>query len=297
MRVVFNSIYGDGVRSIQAAAEQLTEAQRQLASGRRIGKPSDDALGSAAAINEHQSMARLDAYSGAADAAGYRLSLADSALSDIISQLTAAQATTLSARGSDVSQARRDAAQNEILAIQHALLGDINSKFQGTYIFSGAEATTSPFERSGSGFTPYQGDSTETRLEVANGASARLSFDGGRIFQGTDTQHILDALSDLATAVSTGDEAGIQAGLDAIARAYDRATNAQSTIGNDLRRVDDARLRTLDERTGVTARLQSIEDTDMADAAAKLAQADTAYKAALSSLSLVGRVTLMDYLR
>ena len=297
MRVVFSSIYGDGVRSIQAAAEQLTEAQRQLASGRRIAKPSDDALGSAAAITEHQSMARLDAYTGAADAAGSRLSLADSALSDIISQLTAAQTVTLSARGSGVSQARRDAAQNEILAIQHALLGDINSKFQGTYIFSGADVTTAPFERSGPGFTSYQGDSTETELEIGNGADARLTFDGGRIFQGSDTQHILDALSDLAAALSIGDETGIQTGLAAITRAYDRATNAQATIGNDLRRVDDTRQRTLNERTGVTARLQSIEDTDMADAAAKLAQADTAYKAALSSLSLIGRVSLMDYLR
>lgn len=296
MRVVYNSIYADGVRAIQNAADSLTEAQRQLASGRRIEKPSDDPLGNSAAILEHNAMARLDAYTSAADAAGYRLSLADSALSDIISQLNAAQTATLSARGTSVTQAHRDSAHNEILAIRHALLGDINTKFQGTYIFSGADVATAPFEQTGSTFTGYQGDSTQTRIEIANGASARLSFDGGAIFQGADTQHILDALGDLATAVQAGDETGIQNGLAAISRAYDRATNAQASIGNELSRVDDARLRTLNDRTGVTARLQSIEDADMAAAAAKLAQADTAYKAAIQSLSMIGRVTLMDYL-
>ncbi len=297
MRVVFNSIYADGVSAIQKAAEALTEAQRQISSGRRIAQPSQDPLGSASAILEHVALSRLDSYGSAADAAAYRLGLADSALSDIVNQLTAAQTTTLSARGSAQTQAQRDAAAQELLAIRHALLGDINTQFQGAYIFSGAEVDAPPFAQSGSTFSPYQGDAVQTQIDIGNGATATISFDGGAIYQGSDSQHILDVLGNLSTAVAAGDDAGIQAGLDAISRAFDRSTSAQAVVGNDLRRVDEARLRTLTDRTGVISRLSSIEDADLAAAAAKLAQADTAYKAALSSLAMIGRVSLMDYLR
>lgn len=294
MRVVYNSIYADGVLSIQKAAEGLTEAQRQVASGRRIGTLSDDALGSAAAILEHTAMSRLDAYSSAADAAEYRLSLADSALSDIINQLSAAQTSTLSARGTATTQAQRDAAAQDLLAIRHALVGDINTQFQGAYIFSGAAVTTAPYVEGGGG---YQGDNTQTRVDVANGSSATISYDGEAIYKGSDTVDILDALTALSAAVAAGDEPGIQAGLAAIDRSFNRATNAQAAIGNDLKAVENAKLRTVNDRVGVTARLASIEDADLAAAAAKLAQADTAYNAALQSLAMIGRVSLMDYLR
>jgi flagellar hook-associated protein 3 FlgL len=297
MRVVYNSIYADGISAIQQAADSLVDAQRQISSGRRIGTVSDDPLGSASAILEHTAMSRIDAYAGAADAAAYRLNLADSALSDIINQLTSAQTATLSARGSAQTQAQRDAAAQEVLAIRHALVGDINTKFQGSYIFSGAQADLPPFVESGPTISAYQGDAVSTSIDVANGTTAMISFDGGQLFQGSDPQHILDALGSLATALQANDEPGIQAGLAAITQTFSRATNLQASVGNDLRALEDAQQRNARDRTGVTARLQTIEDADLAEAAAKLAQSDTAYKAALQSLSLIARVSLMDYLR
>lgn len=296
MRIVYNSSFTSGVRAIQQAAEALTEAQRQVSSGRRIGTPSDDPLGTNAAIIEHASLDRLEAYSGAADAAAYRLGIADSALSDIINQLTSAQTTALSARGSAQTQAQRDAASHELLAIRDALMGDINTQFQGTYIFSGSQVTTAPFALSGSTISAYQGDSNETHIEIANGRRAAISFDGSSVFQGSDSTHILDALTDLATALSASDQTAIEAGVDAISRAFDRATNAQANVGNDLRSIDDARLRTASERTGAISRLANVEDADLAAAATKLSQADTAYRAALASVATIGRVSLMDYL-
>ncbi|MEQ1871948.1 MAG: flagellar hook-associated protein FlgL, partial [Vicinamibacterales bacterium] len=200
MRVVYNSLYADGINNIQRAATTLTEAQRQVSSGRRSGTVSDDPLGSASAILEHAALARIDTYKGAADAAAYRLNLADSALSDIVNQLSAAQTATLSARGSAQSPAQREAAARELLAIRHALVGDINTQFQGAYIFSGAKATTPPFVESGSAISTYQGDSVQTQIDVAGGASATISFDGGQIFKGGDSQDILAALDDLLRA-------------------------------------------------------------------------------------------------
>ena len=61
MRIVFNTAFEQDVSSINQAAEALAEAQRQVSSGRRIARPSDDPLGAATAIDEHAMLDRLDA--------------------------------------------------------------------------------------------------------------------------------------------------------------------------------------------------------------------------------------------
>src|SRR4051812_49757938 len=99
MRIVFNTSFDEGVRSVNRAAEAMNDAQRQVSSGKRMSRPSDDPLGAVTAINEHTALGRLGAYATAADSAAYRLGIVDNALSDVISQLTAAQSATVSARG------------------------------------------------------------------------------------------------------------------------------------------------------------------------------------------------------
>src|SRR4029453_3690025 len=82
MRISFNAAFEEGTRAINTASESLTEAQRQVSSGRRIGSPSDDPRGTSTAITEHATLNRVDAYTHAADALSSRLGLADAVLSD-----------------------------------------------------------------------------------------------------------------------------------------------------------------------------------------------------------------------
>jgi flagellar hook-associated protein 3 FlgL len=297
MRIVFNTSYVEGIRSVNRAAEALAEAQRKVGSGQRMARPSDDPLGSVAAINEHASLSRLGAYSSAADAAAYRLGMADSALSDIITQLTAAQSTALAARGSSQTQAQRDAASDELISIRDALMSDINTKFQGSYLFSGSDVSKPAYQAVGAGISAYQGDADPAGIEVEPGRSVASTFDGGKIFQGADAKHVLDALTDLSAAVRANNEPAIANGVAALSRAFDRATSAQAEVGNDLRAIDDVHLRNASAKTGVVARLATIEDADLAQAAAQLSQSETAYRAALSAVSTLGRVSLMDYLK
>jgi flagellar hook-associated protein 3 FlgL len=297
MRVIFSTSFDDGTRAISRAAEMLNEAQRQVSTGLRIGRPSEDPLGTAAAVGEHAEIDRLDAYKGAGDAASYRLGLADTVMTDVVSQLTSAQTTALSARGSSATQAQRDAAANELLAIRDALMGDINTTFQGAYLFSGSNVTVAPYAVSGGAISAYQGDSNPTSFDVGSNRPVASTFDGGAIFQGSDSTHVLDTLTAIAAAVSAGDAAAIDSGVQALNRAFDRATAAQARIGNDLRTVDDTRAIVSAAHVGATTRLSSIEDADLAEASSRLSQAETAYRAALSAMSTLGRISLMDYLK
>jgi flagellar hook-associated protein 3 FlgL len=296
MRIVFNTAFDEGTRAVAQANEALTEAQRQVSSGRRLNRPSDDPLGATAAINGHASLSQLDTYSAAADTAAYRLGVADNALSDMITQLTTAQSAALAARGSFQTQAQRDAARQQILAVRDALISDINTSFQGEYLFSGAEVKTQAYQV-GSG---YQGDSATSRIEVENGRSVASTFDGSRMFDlpsGSASVDIIAALTQLAADIASNNQAGIATGVTAIQDAYNQVTTTQSDIGNQLRTIDDGKLRISSERTSLIARLSSIEDADLAKAAASLSQAETSYRAALQSLARTTDVSLMDYMK
>jgi flagellar hook-associated protein 3 FlgL len=296
VRVIFSTSFENNSRALSTTAEALADAQRQVASGRRIAVPSDDPLATASAITEHATVERIDAYHRATDAAAYRLGLADAVLSDIVMQLQVAQTIALGARGSTATPVVRNAAASELLAIRATLMADITTKVEGVYLFSGSRVTDAPYEMPG-GASGYQGDTAPPSVEISPGRSVSSTYDGSALLQGGDPEHVLDLLTDLAAAVAAGNEPAISAGLDAVARAFDRATAFQARIGQDIRTADDVRLQLSARRVNALDRLSSIEDANLAEAATKLAQADTAYRAALSAMAGIGRLSLMDYLK
>jgi flagellar hook-associated protein 3 FlgL len=292
MRVTFSEIYRNTANETNAAAERLADAQRQVASGRRINKPSDDPTGSSEAVTGHAALGAIDAYTQTADSTTSRLTVADSMLSDIINKITAAQTAAASARGSATSQSQRDAASANLQSISDALVGDFNAQFHGTYLFSGSKGTTAPFTAANGTVSQYQGNSTIVSVDLGQGRTAPASFDGGAI-----AQDVFSVLSNLVTAAQSGDSVGLQAGLDSLDQAFTRATAAQTQVGNNLAAMDDVRLQLTTDRFNVTQRLSATEDANMASAVTAMSQADTSYRAALAAFGRIGSISLMDYLK
>jgi flagellar hook-associated protein 3 FlgL len=203
-----------------------------------------------------------------------------------------------SARGSVPNQSQRDAAAANLQAISDALLGDFNAQLHGAYLFSGSLATTSPYTKGGGGtISSYQGNTATMSVDIDQGRPLQMTFDGSSIAKGSDPSDVFSVLSSLITAVKAGDAVGMSQGLDALGRALDRTTLAQSQVGASLKTLDDARARLNAQQLDTKALLSTTEDANMASAITQMSQADTAYRAALGAFSKVGSASLMDYLR
>jgi len=297
MRVTFSQSFRNAASDTNLAAEQLAAAQRQVSSGKRIIKPSDDPAGTNSAIADHAAIGAIDAYTQTANSTTSRLTVADSMLSDIIDKITAAQTAAASARGSVTSQSQRDSAAANLQGISEALFADFNAQFHGSYLFSGSKATTAPYKMVAGAVSSYQGSSTPVSVDLGQGRTAQISLDGGTIAQGSDPADIFTVLSNLATAAKSGDNIGLGQGLDALDRALSRTTLAQTQVGSSFVALDDVRARLNTERVGITAQLSNTEDVNMASAITNMSQADTAYRAALAAFGRIGSVSLMDYLK
>ena len=135
------------------------------------------------------------------------------------------------------------------------------------------------------------------QLEVEHGRLVSVTLDGQALVQGSDPANLFTVLDDLATAIDNNDQAGIQAGMDALERAFDRAVQTQARVGIDERGTDDATARLAALKLASEKRRSGIEDANLAEAIAKMNQADTSYRAALGAVSSAERLSLLDYLK
>jgi flagellar hook-associated protein 3 FlgL len=295
MRVIYD-VFRDGLDAINHAAGQLARAREQVATGRRINVTSDDPLATRQAVNEHATLGAVDAYSRSRDSAAARLAVADNVLSTMTEKLTAAIVSGTSAQGSTATAASRAAAAEQVRGLRDSLAADLNTTFNGNYIFSGTASDRASYALVGGTWT-YQGNADTTDIEVERGRLVSVSFNGQAIAQGSDAKDVLTALDDLAAAIEAGDGAAMTSEIDALERAFDRTQRAIGSLGADSAGLDEARTRLAALRTAAETRRSSLEDANMAEAVTRLSQADTAYQAALAAVSTAERRSLLDYLR
>lgn len=298
MRITFNSQYQDAAAALEKASEHLLETQRRVSSGRRISRVSDDPTAAATALAERSAIGQVDQYTRASDSVSSRLAVVDTVLSDVVSKLTAAQSIGTAGRGSTLTTTQRAALAQQMGGIRDALVDDMNATLHGRYLFAGAAVTTKPYV-----VTPpatvagYVGSPNEVRADVSGDRSATIAFDGRAITQGSDAQDVLATLDQLIADVAAGNNDGIGTGLAALQRAFDRATAAQTRVGNDLAMIESQKVTLQQMKQSGTERLTKLEQVDMAEAITEMQHADAAYQASLGAIGTTSRTSLMDYLK
>ncbi len=296
MRVTFGSIFRHGLADINRTSEDLVRRQREVSSGRRIHLPSDDPSAMATAMGERTEVSTLDQFTQTSDSVDSRLTVVDTVYSDIINRLTNVQTRAAGGRNSFLTQTQRDALAGEIRGAASAILTAVNTSYRGMYLFSGGQSLTAPYTP-GPPISGYQGDANVQSVDVARERSVQVTFDAGLIFQGAAPADVFQTLDALATAVQTGNMAGIDQGLADVSQAFERVTNAQTRIGIELARMPEDRARLVTQRNAADARRSSAEDANLAESISALTQADAAHRAALGALANAGRLSLMDYLK
>ena len=297
MRVTFETFHRNTAAAIEAATERLAEFQNQVATGKRVIRGSDDPSAASAAIVERGHLAATDVYTASGDSAHSRLTVADSVLSDLTQQLSAAQVSIAGARGTTITAAQREARAQELEGLRDAILHDMNTSFEGSYLFAGTASTTAPYTKNNNVVSGYQGSAQDMSVDVDSGVQVAVTFNGDAVAKGADANDVFTELDHAIAAVRNGDAAGLDTATAAIQRAFDRVSLTQSRVGNSLKSIEDAQARLGEASRSATARISALEDVDMASAISSMTQAETVYKAALGAATQNDRPSLMDYLR
>lgn len=288
MRVTFQSTFRNSLFYANSAASQVQKRSLEVGSGLKVTKASEDPTAMAAIINEKTQMTNIDSYIKAADSVESRLSVVDSVFNDIIKQIEVAQTSGAAGRTTVLNATQRDALATAIEGSRDTILGAINTKFSDAYLFSGGQSLTAPYTDG----TTYYGDANVAQVTISDGRTVQTTFDGGAIIG-----DLFTTLTTLATAVRAGNLATVDTALANVKNGFDRVQVAQTKVGVDLSRLteDQARLDSL--RLASDKRRAFNEEANMAESISGLKQSEAAQDAALSMLSVAGRLKLLDYLK
>jgi flagellar hook-associated protein 3 FlgL len=298
VRVTFNAQHAQATAGLQQTAQRLLDAQRQVSTGRRIERPSDDPSASAAVSVERSHLAATAQYRRAADSVDSRLTVVDTALSSLIHTLTAAQVEIVAARGTTKSASEREASAQALVALRDAVLDGLNTSFRGTFVFGGAAGTTPPYARQSDGsIGPYAGSTQEVAVDVERQQAVTIAFNGEALVLGDGGDELFAAFDTAAAAARAGDDVALGESLAALERAFSRATAMQSRVGAGMRAIDDGRQRLTQMALANQARIADLEEADLAAAITGMTQADTAHRAALGAAAALARPSLLDYLK
>jgi flagellar hook-associated protein 3 FlgL len=291
MRITFSSQVRDAYDGIQNAAERMLTYQQQVSTGMRVSRPSDDPAAAATAISEKGSIAAFEQYS-----AQSRLTVADTVLSDILDKITSARSVILSVQGSVADDAQRQTAAQELSSLRDAILADLNTTFRGTYMFGGAAGTVRPYTSVAGTVGAYAASTRTVSVDIDRGRSVTVGFDGSAIAQGADVDSVFSAMEAAMTAATARDSDALADASNALQRAFDRATQAQSGVGTNLRAIVDVSAQLAAASRASKGRVSTLEEANMAQAITNLSQAETAYQAALGAGTRAAKLSVFDYL-
>jgi flagellar hook-associated protein 3 FlgL len=291
MRVTTSMTRQTMVKDMNQNLRRLQETQQQIASGKRLTKPSDDPLNVAEAMRLRSQTRATQMYQRhAADARG-RLEIADNTLNTVNTRLIRVRDLVLSAINASADPGSRTALAAEITEIRSELLGLANSVLQGSALFGGTIGASQAYDATTGA---YLGNGQYELRRLGPEATVEVGVPGPDVF-GPETDNLFNILNDLAAAVTTN--TGIGAATARLDGAIEQASLTHAAIGVRARRVDATMDRLEVQNFELRNALSIVEDTDIAAASIDFATRQASYEASLSVAARSLQTSLLDYLR
>ena len=184
MRISTSQMQFSAVNALLDQQTKISKTQLQLASGRRILKPSDDPVASANVLGLTQSKEITERYQLNADAARARLSIEESALIGVNNDLIRVRELALQGNNDTLTDADRRAVAAELNQILDELLSLSNTvDSNGDYLFAGHQGNVQPFSRNTAGGFDYNGDDGTRLIQVGPSRQIQDSDSGTAVFR------------------------------------------------------------------------------------------------------------------
>ncbi|MBP8301191.1 MAG: flagellar hook-associated protein FlgL [Planctomycetes bacterium] len=186
MRITQSMMYSRAKADVQSGLLRYTQLQQQVASGKRISRPSDDPAATLRILPLRNDLRNLDQLSGNVALAQETLNTGAASLEDASALMQRVRELTTQAANGTVSSGDRESIGAEVEQLLSQLVSIGNSKRGDRFLFGGTENDSAPFELvedSGGTRVVYHGNHDSLNVDVAPGVTTALNMPGDSIFQ------------------------------------------------------------------------------------------------------------------
>ena len=220
MRVTSQTQQRNALNNIFRITEDLFNAQKEITSGKKIHKPSDDPSGMRDTLALRTSIKKIKQFERNMNNNQLFLSRGESALESIGVNLIRAKELSIVELGGMSTSETRGYAKNELDNIISAVFQEANAKVKNMFVFSGTNVKTTPFEVSASGAV-YKGNSDNLVIQIEEGTNVKVTIPGSEVL-GADLNPDLNTSTNVS---ELNGGAGITSGSFSVT---DRAGNSST---------------------------------------------------------------------
>lgn len=298
MQISTSVFYDTAARRMTELTGKANALQVQIATGKKLTNPSDDAAASAQIAEFNRRDADDAVYKTNLTLAGSLLQQADTTLGQIGNQVQKALELATQAANGTLSAANRASVGDQLASIRDAMLGLANSKDSRGLPLFGAAAGTDAVAVVNGRYAYSQANVSE--IPIAEGQTINVSVGADRVFKAGDNDDTLNVLNTLVNALRSGSgdvDATIKDAMNKLMAANDNVASVQASVGAREARVE---LQQGLQQAASIDRAQlrsSIEDADPVSTITQLQQTMTVLQATQASFTKLTSLSLFDYLK
>lgn len=299
MRVTNSMVVNNLLSNLSKNATRLQRYQNQVASGKRITKPSDDPVGAAYSVRYSTDIEKEKQYLANIESSKEILTASETALSSANEVVNRIRDLTVQAAGTATSEASRESIRVELEELKEELISLANTTYNGRCIFSGYKTDKELIDDTGKYAITVE-DIEKINYQISQNNIMQVNTLGTDIFgpgKENDIPQVFADIDELIMHVSSGDAKGINSCLTKLDDAQDSILAGMTEIGGKMNRLELARSRVTNNITYLEEAKSLNDDVDTAEAITNWKTEEAVYNAALQMGASVIQQTLLDFIR
>ncbi|WP_175990236.1 flagellar hook-associated protein FlgL [Bacillus sp. Marseille-Q1617] len=301
MRVTQSMLTNNSMRNLSSSYARMGQLQDQLATGKKITKPSDDPVVAMKGMFYRSNLTGIEQYKRNLSELYLWMDNSEAGIDQANQGLQRVRELTLQGKNGTLSEEDKKAVAVEIEQIKMDLVGVAETKVAGRYIFHGTDVGNSPVKdgKPADGSAPQVADNLISaaignyNIEVSQGVSLKANVNPGNVF----SQKLFDTVHSIQKALKSGDTSTLDTELGNLDDVMETLSAERSELGaryNRLEMIDDR----LGQQEVVANRILSDnEDADIERVITDLKTQESVHRAALGVGARIIQPTLMDFLR
>jgi flagellar hook-associated protein 3 FlgL len=262
------------LNQVTANEQTLTE---ELSTGVTVNSLSDNPAAAGENVLLTSQLNADDTFSQTASSTESLLQVGDSALGNVITQLTSAISLATEANNGTLNASNEQSITTQLTGIRDEVVSLANSSYMGQYIFAGSQGGSAPFSidtTTSPATVTYNGDSAISYVQTPSGQQIQTNVPGDQIF--TSGPNVLGTLNSLIADFSSGTpSASSVTDLTNLNTALNYVSQQRVVLDDSINRLTAAG----NYNTGESTQLQSAQDgllqTNTAQVASQLSSAET----------------------
>ena len=313
MRVTNSMLINQFLYNMNNNLDKMQKHDYQLATGKKIFRPSDDPVGITRSLQARTDLSKLERYIQNVSDAKAWLTQSETSLMEMNEIIKRAYDLAVDGANSTKTLEDRQASAKELRELEEHLVQAANTTFGGRYIFGGYNTVKDPFELSEDGALLYNGIDIKSenaedieklgeyigesiQFEIGPNTNMQVSINGLELL-GVGEGNVFDVINGLTNALETGDTDIIDESVGTLQKAQENILSHIADVGGKYNRLEMVEYRYKDDYINYTGVKSEVEDVDQAEATMQLKMAEMVYRSSLAVGARIIQPTLVDFLR